>query len=314
MDAALLLALGLGGVFLAIAIALATVGAITTEKQQVSRSLAAVQAIQAAPTSMRKELDKPFGERVVTPALARLTQLGRRLAPSDQAGRLRHKLEVAGNPPLWDVDRVIAFKMLGLIVGVFAGVALPLLFRAGPLSVVGFVVVFGLAGYFAPNLALYQAGYNRTEQMRRELPDALDLLTISVEAGLAFDAALSQVARNTTGPLAEEFFRVLQEMQIGLGRADAMRALGDRTTLPELRGFITAMIQADAFGIPIAQVLRVQSKEMRVKRSQRAEELAQKVPVKILFPLIFCILPALFVVILGPAAITIFNSFSGRLG
>ena len=176
-----------------------------------------------------------------------------------------------------------------------------------------FAALFGVTGYFGPNLALYQMAYNRREQMRRELPDALDLLTISVEAGLAFDAALSQVARNTSGPLADEFFRVLQEMQIGLGRSEAMRALGDRTELAELRGFVTSMIQADAFGIPIAQVLRVQAREMRIKRSQRAEELAQKVPVKILFPLIFCILPALFVVILGPAVIQIFNSFNGRL-
>lgn len=314
MDANLLLILGLGAIFLAIALVLATVGVITSERQQVSRSLAAVQAIQAAPSSMTKELDQPFKTRVVTPTLARLTRLGRRLAPSDQTARLRQRLEVAGNPPRWDVDRIIAFKMLGLIAGGVLGAALPLLFGAGPLPVIGFAVALGAACYFAPNLALYQLGYNRTEQMRRELPDALDLLTISVEAGLAFDAALSQVARNTTGPLAEEFFRVLQEMQIGLGRSDALRALGERTTLPELRGFITSMVQADAFGIPIAQVLRVQSREMRIKRSQRAEELAQKVPVKILFPLIFCILPALFVVILGPAAITIFHSFSGRLG
>ena len=170
-----------------------------------------------------------------------------------------------------------------------------------------------MVGYFAPNLALYQMGYNRREQMRRELPDALDLLTISVEAGLAFDAALSQVARNTTGPLAEEFFRVLQEMQIGLGRADALRALGDRTDLPELRGFVTAMVQADSFGIPIASVLRVQAHEMRVKRSQRAEELAQKVPVKILFPLIFCILPTLFIIVMGPGVLTMMQSFRGNL-
>jgi len=158
---------------------------------------------------------------------------------------------------------------------------------------------------------LYQAAYNRSDRIRRELPDALDLLSISVEAGLGFDAALSQVARNTQGPLADEFFRVLQEMQIGTGRSDAMRALGERTNVTELRGFVTAMVQADAFGIPIANVLRVQAREMRIKRSQRAEELAQKVPVKILFPLIFCILPALFIVILGPAAITIIDAFSG---
>jgi tight adherence protein C len=142
------------------------------------------------------------------------------------------------------------------------------------------------------------------------LPDAIDLLTISVEAGLGFDAALSQVARNTEGPLAGEFFRVLQEMQIGKGRSDALRALGERTTIPELRGFVGAMVQADAFGIAVANVLRAQAKEMRIKRYQRAEEAAQKVPVKILFPLIFFILPALFVVILGPGIVSITDAFS----
>jgi len=313
MSETLLLTVGLGGIFFAIVIALATLGVITQERQQVGRSLAAVQAMQAAPASMQRDLDRPFGERVVTPGLSRLTRLGRRFTPADQISRIQHRLELAGSPPRWDVDRVLALKMLGLIVGFLLGVALPLILGAGPLTLVGITVTACAAGYFAPNLALYQMGYNRREQMRRELPDALDLLTISVEAGLAFDAALSQVARNTTGPLAEEFFRVLQEMQIGLGRADALRALGDRTDLPELRGFVTAMVQADSFGIPIASVLRVQAHEMRVKRSQRAEELAQKVPVKILFPLIFCILPSLFVVILGPAAITIIDSFSGRL-
>lgn len=313
MSDTMMLALGLGGVFVSIMIALATVGVITSEKQQVGRSLAAVEALRAAPASMTRELNKPFGERVLTPGLARLTRLGRRFTPGDQVGRIRHRLELAGNPPSWDVDRVLALKMLGLIGGLVLGVSLPLLLGAGPLSVIGVAIALGALGYYTPNLVLYQMGYNRTDQMRRELPDALDLLTISVEAGLAFDAGLSQVARNTTGPLAEEFFRVLQEMQIGLSRSDALRALGERTDLPELRGFVTAMVQADAFGIPIASVLRIQAREMRIKRSQRAEELAQKVPVKILFPLIFCILPALFVVILGPAAITIVNSFSGRL-
>ena len=313
MTDSMLLVVGLGAIFLAVLVGLATVGAMTSERKQVSRSLAAVQAIHAVRNPVQQELSKPFGERVLAPGMTRLTQLGRRLTPGDQVARIRHRLELAGNPTGWDVDRIVAFKMLGLFVGSILGLALPLLLGAGLLPMIGFGAILGLTGYFGPNLALYQAGYNRREQMRRELPDALDLLTISVEAGLAFDAALSQVARNTTGPLAEEFFRVLQEMQIGLGRSEAMRALGDRTELPELRGFITSMVQADAFGIPIAQVLRVQAREMRTKRTQRAEELAQKVPVKILFPLIFCILPALFVVILGPAVIQIFQSFSGRL-
>ena len=174
-------------------------------------------------------------------------------------------------------------------------------------------VIYPVGFYRTKARTILELSRTLVERHGGAVPDTLDLLTISVEAGLAFDSALSQVARNTTGPLAEEFFRVLQEMQIGLGRADAMRALGDRTDLPELRGFITSMVQADSFGIPIAHVLRVQAREMRVKRSQRAEELAQKVPVKILFPLSFCILPALFVVILGPAVIQIFTSFNGRL-
>ena len=314
MDANLLLMLGLGAMFLSLAIALATVGVITSERHQVSRSLAAMHAITTAPSPMAKELNQPFADRVLAPALVRFTEVGRRFAPSDQVPRIRHRLELAGSPAGWDVDRVIAFKMLGGMAGLLLGITVPLAFGAGFLPVLGITVGLSLAGFYAPNLTLYQMAYNRTEQMRRELPDALDLLTISVEAGLAFDAGLSQVARNTTGPLAEEFFRVLQEMQIGLSRSDALRALGDRTDLPELRGFVTAMVQADAFGIPIASVLRVQAREMRIKRTQRAEELAQKVPVKILFPLIFCILPSLFVVILGPAAITIFHSFSGRLG
>jgi tight adherence protein C len=313
MGQALLLALGLSAIFLAITLALATIGAITSERQQVGRSLAAVQALRAAPATMQRELNKPFAERVLVPALARLTLIGRRFTMGDQVNRIRYRLELAGNPPRWDVDRIIAFKMLGLIVGFVLGLAVPLLLGAGPLTVIGLLTAASVLGYLTPNIVLYQAGYNRREQMRRELPDALDLLTISVEAGLAFDAALSHVARNTTGPLADEFFRVLQEMQIGLGRSEAMRALTDRTDLPELRGFVTSMVQADTFGIPIANVLRVQSKEMRVKRSQRAEELAQKVPVKILFPLIFCILPALFVVILGPAAIRIIDSLGGGL-
>jgi tight adherence protein C len=172
------------------------------------------------------------------------------------------------------------------------------------------MVLGGLAlGFFVPNLYLYQATYERSQRIQRDLPDAIDLLTISVEAGLGFDAALQQVSRNTEGPLAEEFSRVLREMQIGQGRSAALRALSERTTVPELRSFVSAMVQADAFGIPVAQVLRVQSSEMRVKRRQRAETKAQQVPVKMTVPLIFCILPCLFIAVMGPAAISAMESF-----
>ncbi len=299
---------GLAAVFVGIVGAVAS-AAVGGDDRGVARSLAAVEAIKAAPPSMRRDLDKPFNERVTGPFLSWLTQLGRRFTPSDQTARLRRKLDLAGNPTGWDTDRILAFKVLGLLVGGVVGLLLPLL--AGNVL---WAVVFGIAlaalGFYLPNLSLYQKAYDRSEQIRRELPDALDLLVISVESGLGFDAALSQVARNTTGPLAEEFFRVLQEMQLGTGRPDAMRALVDRTDVADLRGFVTSMVQADTFGIPVAQVLRVQAREMRIRRTQRIEEAAQKVPVKILFPLIFCILPALFIVILGPAVITIIDSFS----
>jgi tight adherence protein C len=309
VDGTLLLVTGILSIFIALVLVLSTIGVITRERQAVGRSLATIQAIEAAPASMRGEIDRPFGERFAEPMLHRLSRWGRSLTPQQKSQHLKERLDHAGNPEGWDADRVIAFKMLALLGFGALGFSLSLLFGTAMLVAVGIGALLAIAGWFTPDLVLYQVAYNRTDRMRKELPDALDLLTISVEAGLAFDAALAQVARNTEGPLADEFFRVLQEMQIGMGRAQALRDLGERTNLPELKGFVTAMVQADAFGIPIAQVLRVQAKEMRVKRSQRAEEIAQKIPVKILFPLIFCIMPVLFVVILGPAAITILRSF-----
>ncbi|HET6815606.1 MAG TPA: type II secretion system F family protein [Mycobacteriales bacterium] len=303
---------GLAGVFLGVVLLLTTIGTITSERQQVGRSLAAVQAIQTAPAEMRQELQQPFAQRVLFPAVGRFSNLGRRLSPRGQSDRIRRRLDLAGNPPRWDVDRVFAFKVLGMIAGGLVGILLSFAFGASVLVGVGFTLILAAVGLLAPNIVLLQLSQTRQQQIQKDLPDALDLLSISVEAGLGFDAALAQVARNTTGPLAEEFFRVLQEMQIGTGRSGAMRALGERTTVPELRGFVTAMVQADAFGVPIANVLRVQANEMRVKRSQRAEEAAQKVPVKILFPLIFCILPALFIVVIGPAAITIIRNIAQR--
>ena len=302
---------GLGAVFLGLIIAMASVTLMGSHQQQVSRSLAAVDAIRTAPKAMVEELDIPFADRVLGPGKERFVQFGRRLTPAGRVQKMRHRLDLAGNPPGWDVDRVLGLKALFALVGAVVGLVLPVLLGANILQVVGVTISLLLVGWFAPSMWLYQSAYNRTKQMQRELPDALDLLTISVEAGLAFDAAVAQVARNTDGPLAEEFFRVLQEMQIGTGRMNALRGLAERTDLPELRSFVGAMVQADAFGIPISSVLRVQAKEMRIKRSQRAEEAAQKVPVKILFPLIFCILPCLFVVIIGPAAVQIMRTFQG---
>ncbi|HET7690252.1 MAG TPA: type II secretion system F family protein [Nocardioidaceae bacterium] len=309
----IVLIVGIAGIFGSIFLLLTAVGVFTSEARGVSKSLAVIEAFSAAPVELRKELEPSFQERVVGPTLDRFLAIGKRITPADHAERVRNRLEVAGNPPGWTVDRVTSLKFVGFAGGLVLSLLIAVLFGFGFTTMLLFCVGAALIGYMAPNMYLYQLGYDRTEKIRRAMPDALDLLTISVESGLGFDAALAQVARNTEGPLAEEFARVLQEMQIGLGRGAALRALGERTHVPELKGFVSSMVQADALGIPIAQVLRVQSREIRTKRRQRAEEQAQKVAIKILVPLIFCILPCLFIAVLGPAAISIMEAFSGKL-
>jgi tight adherence protein C len=303
----LLLILGVALVFLAIYMVSTALG--DAEARGLNRSLAVLEAMSSGPRELTKDLDKDFGERVVAPLRATALRIGRRFTGADTGDRIRHKLDLAGNPPGWTVDRVVGGKVVGLVVGLLAAFAFSLLI--GPALSLRILMLAGgaVVGYFAPSLFLYQKAYDRSNQMARELPDAIDLLTISVESGLGFDAALQQVARNTDGPLADEFSRMLREMQIGSGRSASLRALAERTNVPEIRTFVSAMVQADAFGIPIAQVLRVQSSEIRVKRRQRAEEKAQQVPVKITIPLIFCILPCLFIAVMGPAAISIMENF-----
>jgi len=302
----LLFILGIALVLLAIILVGSALS--TTTESGVSRSLAVLEAMTNAPKEMSAELDRSFGDRVLAPMQTRATRIGRRISGADTAERIRRKLDLAGNPAGWTVDRVLSGKVIGAIGGLMGGVVFSLMLSSPAVKI---IIIAGatVVGFFGPNLYLYQKAHERSEVLQRGLPDAIDLLTISVESGLGFDAAVQQVARNTEGPIAEEFSRVLREMQIGSGRADALRAMGERTNVADVRTFVGAMVQADAFGIPIAQVLRIQSAEMRVKRRQRAEEKAQQVPVKITIPLIFCILPTLFIAVMGPAVISILDSF-----
>ncbi|WP_432479801.1 type II secretion system F family protein [Nocardioides sp. GXQ0305] len=300
-----------GVVLVLVSITLVGMAIAKPQAQGVHRSIAVLEAMSTAPSELTEELNQPFSERVLEPLQARALKIGKRFTGADSSDRIRRKLDLAGNPRNLTVDQIIAGKVIGAVIGLALSVGVTALlgtsFSLRVVAIAAGVVI----GFMAPNLYLYQSAYDRSARLQRELPDAIDLMTICVESGLGFDAAVQQVAANTEGPLAEEFARVLREMQIGQSRAEALRALADRTNVPEVRSFVSAMVQADSFGIPIAQVLRVQSSEIRVKRRQRAEEKAQQVPVKITIPLIFCILPTLFIAVMGPAAISIMENFKG---
>jgi len=259
----------------------------------------------------QQELEGSAVDRMIMPSVRRMGRGVVRLTPFDLNARINEQLILAGNPEAWDAERVVALKIIGGIAGVVAGALLmTLLPISGWLKIV-FVVMTGLIGYTVPSSQVRAMASKRQRTIQKQLPDVMDLLTISVEAGLGFDAALAQVTKNVPGPLAEEMSRLLQEVQIGVSRADAFRNMSTRTNVAELQSFTLSMIQADLFGVSIANVLRAQSRELRQKRRQRAEEIAQKIPVKLLFPMIFMVLPALFIIVLGPGAIQIYEQFFG---
>jgi tight adherence protein C len=300
MSGSVLLYAGVGALAIALAlvvIALAPAGA----PRGAARAVAAIDESYSRVTPGRARSRRAVATK--SPGWART--LARRLSPASTAGALQHRLDVAGNPGRWTTDRVLAAKGFGLVGLAVVGAVYGLLIAHDvPLAVLGFVVG-GLAGFFVPDLLLYNAGLRRQARIQLALPDSLDMLTVCMEAGLGFDAALAQVSRNTSGPLASEFTRVLQEMQIGQARGDALRGMLSRTTVRELRVFVAALVQAGDLGIPIAKVLREQAGEMRIRRRQHAEEQAQKVPVKIMFPLVTCLFPALMVVVIGPGILQI---------
>jgi tight adherence protein C len=263
------------------------------------------------PDQREQDLARPLAERIVVPVIGAFGSIGKWITPAETRTRLTRKLMLAGSPAGWDAEKVVAFKAVGVATLLFIGWSLSKVAHLHGLVGTGLPPLMAFVGYAMPGAWLGQAAANRQEAIRRALPDTMDLLTISVEAGLGFDAALAQVVRNVPGALSEEVARLLQEMQLGTTRVDAFRHLADRTNVEELRGFVLAMIQADIFGVSIAGVLRSQAKDLRIKRRQRAEKKAMTSPLKLLFPLIFCVLPALFVVVLGPGAIKILHNFFG---
>lgn len=271
----------------------------------VARSLAIIENSVSATEVGRNEL--PAVDRIIVPFLSGMKGLALRLSPSGTGDRLSRMLDLAGNPASLTVERLLGFKGAGLLVGGLLGI----LYGGVSLKGVLFGAIGGVAGFLLPDVMVYNMGAKRQEVLRRGLADALDMLTVCVEAGQGFDASILHVARSVEGPVAGEFARVLAEIQIGKSRGAAFSSLAARTKVAEIRTFVTALVQADRLGLPIGSVLREQSVQMRLIRRQRAEEKAQKVPVKILFPMLLCIFPALFIVIIGPGAIRMIDAFSG---
>ncbi|TWP33714.1 type II secretion system F family protein [Leekyejoonella antrihumi] len=300
----MLLYIGAGAVLVGLACALILTFAARSGSASVAHSLALIdQGVR--PHEMAKQ-DLPLGDRVAKPIFASTRRLAIAISPKGTTSRIVRLLDFAGNPAGLSAERVLGFKGAGLIIGAVVGLLLGRLSLAGVLA----SIVLGAIGFFLPDLLLHNSGQHRQDALRRGLADALDMLTVCVEAGQGFDAALQQVAGAVTGPVAGEFARVIQEVSIGKSRAAAFSSLASRTSVPEIKTFVTAIVQADQLGIPIGQVLHEQAGEMRLIRRQRAEEQAQKVPIKLLFPMMFCIFPALFIAILGPGAIRIVQMFS----
>jgi tight adherence protein C len=254
------------------------------------------------------ELQQPFIERTLRPLAGRLSGSVARVTSSSFSERTEKRLALAGNPGDIRVADWLGVKAIGAIVG-----AILFFVLFGVIGLLGFpfliaillAAVGGLFGYTAPEFWLGRRVKKRQKAILLMIPDALDLLTISVRAGLGFDAALGKVVEKLQGPLSDEFRRALAEVRVGKARRDALRDIVPRTEVIPLTNFIGAIIQAEQLGVSISKVLQVQSEQLRIERRQRAEEQAAKAPIKMLFPLVGCIFPSLFIVILGPAIILI---------
>jgi len=259
------------------------------------------------------ELQRPFSERAIKPVLQKLLRAAGRLAPQRNVQELRHKLTVAGNPyGLTAAD----FLGLRLLMALFFAVAgLPLLRMSGSgSSLIPFVgLAIGPIGFYLPNVWLRTRISARKTETIKALPDALDMLTVAVDAGLGFDAALLKIGDRWQNALAAEFSRAVAEMRVGVTRREALRSMAARLDVPDVSNFVAVLVQADQLGLSIANILHTQSEQLRVRRRQRVEEQARKAPIKMLFPLVFLIFPAMFAVILGPSVPVLMEVF-GRLG
>ncbi len=257
------------------------------------------------------ELSQPFYERVVVPILLKVGDISARYTPQNLIEETERKIELAGNPitigaPAFLASRFVAAAVFGGLLSVVF-----MLPGGSPIKMNPYLIVPAaiLIGFFFPQLWLQGKIDNRQKEIQKAMPDALDLLTICVEAGLGFDAAMSKVSEKWENELAMAFSRAIREVQLGKIRREALKDMADRIDLAEMTSFIAAVIQSEQLGVSMARVLRIQSEQMRMKRRQRAEQEAQKAPIKMLLPMAFLTFPSIFIVLLTPAAIKMMNGF-----
>ena len=273
--------------------------------------LKALDRITQERSDIDEELTRPFAQRVLSPLSGRLASSLMRITPNAIRRLVEEKLAMSGSFGGLSID---GFLLLwGGLAFAFPVIAIVLLYlgQAATHIIAGIAMLAFAFGAALPFILLNQQIKQRKHSIQKDLPDVLDLLTVSVEAGLGFDGALAKLVEKMKGALAEEFSRVLQEIRVGVTRRNALHALGARCDVPDLSLFTTSIVQADQLGVSIGNVLRVQSAAMREKRRQRAEEKAMKAPIKMLLPLVLFIFPTIFIILLGPAIIQIMDSFIG---
>lgn len=304
-------------VLVGVAIALSIIGMRTTQEvDPLEERLAAFADSGEAGNLEDIELSQPFMDRVVYPLAKALGDIALKFTPQNALQDAARQLEMAGNPRGLEPTTYFALRF---IVGGIVGSLLFIIFVISPsmspftLRNLGITFGFMILGFFVPNLLLSSRVTRRQNEVRKAMPDALDLLTICVEAGLGFDAAMKKVQEKWDNELAVSFGRALQEMQLGKLRREALRDMSDRLGVAEMHSFVAAIIQSEQLGVSMAKVLRIQSDDMRVKRRQRAEQEAQKAPIKMLFPMALLIFPTIMLLLLGPSVLLVMRSALGDL-
>ncbi len=264
------------------------------------------------PASLEElELQQSFYDRVIRPMVAGITRFLGRLTPAQGMEKLRQQMVLAGNPYNMGTAEFMGARVMSM--AILAGVTffLTIIMAAGPLNMLLYTGVMALVGYLLPLYWLRSKIKARQKSILKTLPDAIDLMTISVEAGLAFDGAMQRVADKWDNELGREFRQAISEMRVGKTKRDALHELVQRTGVPDLSTFVASIIQADQLGVSIAKVLRIQSEQMRIRRRQRAEEQAHKAPILMMIPMVFLIFPSTYIVLLGPAVPKVMQAFGG---